>query len=229
MRRPVFMALPFAALLPVLGCGNVDSRLSQAPVPDAALLAESGIGALALAVPATTTHLQIDGEAREQAWKAAATTGAFVDSALSSEAHPYSEVRFLANKTLLYFLFYAADEEVDSSDHFEVEMITERNPEVHYLLSIAADGRVLASALKAGDQGAWNSGIRAAATLRKPSDEEWVIEAALPLVSLGVGGHDVLDIALRRCDTAQDATTRCGTWGRASAGSISGRLILPAP
>src|SRR5207253_10661075 len=43
-------------------------------------------------------------------------------------------------------------------------------------------------------------------------DEEWVVEAALPLAALPVAADGLLDARVSRCDVTKDRVKRCGQW-----------------
>ncbi len=91
----------------------------------------------------------------------------------------------------LYLGLYAADENIESSDAFAVDIggrgfrfhPTDRGPDV----GIDMDG-----------------------TLDDPhdDDEEWLVEARIPLASLP---HGDVRVVVRRCDRVKDGTERCGT------------------
>ena len=176
------MARWLPSLLVVLAaCKDKPSKLAP-PSPDAIGVAD--------------TTMKIDGELAEPAWNARAARGVFVgpDGKL---ARPYSEIRFLADADTLYVALYAADEDIEASDAFELQL----GP---LALTAHADGAV-APAMKAA--------IDRDGTLGNPKDddEEWVVELAIPRAQLGDGP---LAITAKRCDTPKDGAPRCGQWAR---------------
>jgi hypothetical protein len=79
-----------------------------------------------------------------------------------------------------------------------------------------------------------SGGARAAVdldgTTNDPSDEdeEWVVEAAIPLASLGLAARPgaTLRLSLERCDVPKGSSRRCGVWGRDPRGAIIGLIEL---
>src|SRR5438552_2323636 len=53
----------------------------------------------------------------------------------------------------------------------------------------------------------------------KDRDEEWVIEMAIPLASLGIAGRsgEHLELSVRRCDELREGGRACGAWGTEAA------------
>ena len=93
--------------------------------------------------------IKLDGELDEPTWNAVATRGVFLgpDGKL---ARPYSEIRLLADADKLYVALYAADEDIESSDAFELQLGA-------LAMTAHADGKV--SAGSAGI-GIWSTGGR---------------------------------------------------------------------
>jgi hypothetical protein len=139
-----------------------------------------------------------DGELDEPSWKQAVRTGPFLDENGMSAA-PYSDARFVVGPDALYLGLYAADEDIQSSDTFVVDI----------------GGRELR--FHPTDHGA-DVGVDMDGSLDVPSDddEEWVVEARVPLAGLGHG--DVM-ARVRRCDRVKDGRERCG----------SGQVLLRLP
>src|SRR4051812_35596244 len=107
------------------------------------------------------TRIALDGEWDEPAWNARSLRGVFVAEA-GGEARPYSEIRLLRDETHLIVGFYAADENINSDDAFDLTAGT-------YAMHVTAAGRV-------------TPGTARAAVDRDGSiddahddDEEWVI------------------------------------------------------
>src|SRR4051812_38471531 len=77
-------------------------------------------------------HIVIDGEWTEPAWNTRAQRGVFLDST-GAIARPFSEIRMLHDPDRALFALYAADEDIRSSDVFELSV----GPRV---MRFAADG-----------------------------------------------------------------------------------------
>jgi hypothetical protein len=158
---------------------------------------------VALVLPQLGRPLAIDGELDEIAWRSPARTGAFVDPA-GAQAAPYSDARFLRDDHDLYLALYAADEDIRSSDEFVVEMSSARG---HATWHFSAAGKVVPA-----------PGVRVAidrdGSLDDPSndDEEWVVEAAIPLAAIPFGRDGKVRVTISRCDRTKDGVTRCGSW-----------------
>jgi hypothetical protein len=154
-------------------------------------------------VPVTRAPIAIDGTLHERDWNTLARVAAF--TAQGGEARPYSQIRLLRDDQMLYVGLYAADQDIRSSEAFELAIGT---------LTLSIDPLAHLSPPIAG--------ARAAAdvdeTLDDPrdEDEEWVIEAAIPIAAVPSGATT---IHARRCDTPKDGKQRCGSW--------DGPLALP--
>jgi hypothetical protein len=92
-----------------------------------------------------------------------------------------------------------------------------------YLVDVSARGVVM-DAKRRGDRvdPSWESGVRVAVdrdgTLDDPSDEdeEWIVEAAIPLHSLEIGPEATIDVEISRCDTPRGThERRCASAKRA--------------
>jgi len=187
----------------------------------------------ALRVPRARGPITIDGEVGDLGWlRAAARTSAFAPS------RPYSDARFVAgadaSDPTLYVTLYAADRDVRvapraapdgplwlDGDEFRLVLVTAAGEQV---LEVAPNG-VLTDARRAPAPDArldyaWQSGARVAhdvdGTLDdgRDEDEEWVIEMAIPLASLGLTGAegDWIRASLRRCDAERSGARTCGVW-----------------
>jgi hypothetical protein len=162
-----------------------------------------------LHVPRVDATLTLDGELEEEAWQRSARTGAFLLG--GREARPYSEARFLWGNGKLYVGLYAADEDIRAAvknadgpvwldDAFHLE-----------LAGAVTDAR-------ANDY-AWQSGIELAVDMdgtlgdASDDDEEWVVEAAIPLdrLQLPATAGTIIPIALRRCDRPKNAQRVCAS------------------
>lgn len=151
------------------------------------------------AIPAVTVPIKIDGEWDEPDWSKRALRGQFLgdDEQL---ARPSSEVRLLHDATTLYVGLYAADDNIQSTDAFELAVGART-------WTIGATGTLAPPTDRAA------IAVDRDGTVDDPSnhDEEWVIELALPL---GVTGLDAAPADLRasRCDTPLHQPQRCGQW-----------------
>jgi Carbohydrate family 9 binding domain-like len=233
-----FLLLSLAALA---GCnrGGKSSPGERKPRPPPA--------ALVLEVPHITGPIKLDGEATEEDWHHSGRSLAFVDTE-GAEARPYSEARFLWDEENLYIVLYAADDNILSKvkehdgpvwldDSFSLRLTpSSMAPGEAYLIDVSA-GAVTTDA-KLGADGkrdlSWESGLKVAVdtdgTINNPKDEdeEWVVEGALPLRSLGLKGvaGERLAIEITRCDIPRaGGPKRCGGYGAAR----SPRVLVLAP
>ena len=152
------------------------------------------------AIASTSDRITIDGDWLEPDWNDRALPIAFEDH--GAQARPYSEMRFLRDDAYLYIGLYAADENIVSTDRFDVTV-----DELH--VRIDPRGRIEPAL----------SGARAACdvdgSVDSPGDldEEWVCEVAVPRTPLD-GPLGVATAA--RCDVTDDQIEHCG--------SVSARL-----
>ncbi len=189
------------ALAVLAGC----HRDSAAP-PDAALAAADAAidapsmdaGPTTIVVPATTGPIDIDGDWDEPDWNQTAVQLVFTDSA-GEQARPYSEIRLLHDDTMLYLGMYAADEDIELSDFFQTSLAS-------LVFRINPRGTVEAS----------SDVVTAAAeydgTLDDPDDydEEWLLEASVPLSAIGLTGDAAIALVTSRCDVTKDGELHCG-------------------
>jgi len=148
------------------------------------------------AVPVARAPIAIDGELHEPDWNTLARFAVF--TADGAEARPYSQLRLLRDDRTLYLGLYAADQDIRSSDAFELALGA---------LAFAIDprGRItppIAGARVAAD-------VDETLDDASDDDEEWVIEAAIPLAAIPAG---TTTIHAARCDTPKDGRRRCGAW-----------------
>ena len=187
----------------------------------------------AIAVPSIQETLELNGELEEESWRDSGRTGAFVAPGSTEAARPYSDARFLHDAKNLYVGLYAADQdEKRGVDAFLLAFIDPRDDST-LTLSVSIDKVVKEKRVRGGVASEWASGIQlgvdADGTLDDPSDEdeEWIVEAAIPLASLGITAQTrELRASIARCDTPKDSPERCGAWGAAPDGGIVGRLVL---
>jgi hypothetical protein len=231
------MTVIVAAAL-ALGAAACKRDAANKPGSSAQPAASAKPAAAVLRVAPTHQPMKLDGELNEPVWNAAsARTGPFVD-AQGGEARPYSDARFLWDADNLYVALYAADDDIRANvtthdgpvwtdDAFALR-ITPAEPAgaPTYLFDISPAGVVTDAKRAPGgkDDVSWESGIKLGVdkdgTLNdsRDLDEEWVVEAAIPLRSMGAPpkpGTRLL-IELGRCDTPRNTKEqRCGSWGTA--------------
>jgi hypothetical protein len=157
-----------------------------------------------LIVPQIVHGLTLDGELDEVAWRTPARTGPFVDAS-GAPAAPYSDARFLRDDHALYLALYAGDEDIRSSDEFVVELASTRGRRT---LHFTAGGK-----LQPAVNGA-RVAIDVDGNVDDPSndDEEWVVEAAIPLAAVPFASDGTVRISITRCDSTKDRVRRCGSW-----------------
>jgi cellulose/xylan binding protein with CBM9 domain len=220
------------AAVAVLAVRRSDRAAESAPAP---LVAGAG-AEIVLLVPRATRPIVLDGHLTDPAWlEEAVRTRPFVESGGSSLGHQYSEARFLWREGQLYVGLYASDEDIRAS-HDAQDSAVWRDDSFRlafddgareYLfdvsaLGVVADGVRTKASSRAGFDYAWNSRVRVEheleGTPNDPSnnDEEWVIEMAIPLASLGQKGArgERLGMWVSRCDTAKGQRRTCADWGR---------------
>ncbi len=150
-----------------------------------------------LVIPQVGAPIVCDGELDEIAWRSPARTGPFVDDR-GGQAAPYSDARLLRDDKFLYLALYAADEDIRSSDEFVVEL---GRKTWHFTA-----GGVMSPA--------GTIRVDVDGTVDEPSndDEEWVVEAAVPLVEVPFGRDGSVTARIVRCDVTKDRVKRCGSW-----------------
>ena len=199
-------------------------RSSRAKRPDAA----------SVRVPRAATPIVVDGTTDDAAWLAApgpARTGAF-RFADGAPGRPYSDARLLWRDGSLYVALYAADEDIRArvdkpdgplwiDDSFRM---TFRNDGVEYAIEVSPKC-VVSDGKRRGDKGPfdykWSSGVRVGCdtdgTINVPNDmdEEWVVEAAIPLAALGLKSEpgESFEMSIKRCDTPKSSPRVCVFWG----------------
>jgi hypothetical protein len=179
-----------ALVLALIACGRHDE---PPPAPAPAAAAKS-----ADLVPHTTGPIQIDGEWDEPDWPRHAFRAQFLgdDGQL---ARPSSELRMLRDDHDLIVALYAADENIETRDAFD---LTVGPVSLHVDATAAVTPKIPGVRAKVGyDEGTLDNA--------KDDDEEWVVEVAIPLASTGKG-H--LAAKAARCDVPKDGTQRCGHW-----------------
>lgn len=234
------------AALALGGCRSSSSTTS-APEPSASSAAAVHADDALLMIPRAKGPIQLDGELDEDDWRSAARTGAFLD-AQGGEARPFSDARFLWGDGALYVVLYAADDDIRASvkehdgpvwtdDSFALTLRPEAPGSPSFQIDVSAAG--VTTDVRRGARGlrdaSWESGMKVGvdrdgtANDASDEDEEWVIEARIPLASLGLASAPGtrLRIESSRCDTPRaGGPRRCG---RLAAGGREGRVLELAP
>jgi hypothetical protein len=182
-----------------------------------------------LHVPNAGAAMRVDGEVDEVAWQHAARTGAFRCEGVA--VCPFSEARFLWSGEQLYVHLYAADSDIRSAavgregavwlgDHFR---LTFTGPGEQRVLDVSPRGTVTDARRRAEGtfDYAWDAGAQVGTdvdgTIDVPGDEdeEWALELAIPLSSLGLrpAAGERIGISVRRCDVPLAGPKQCSSDG----------------
>jgi hypothetical protein len=181
-------------------------------------------------VPRVPRGPDVDGELDDGAWTSALRSGAFTIED-GERARPHSEARLVWGDGQLFFGLYAADDDVEAritekdgplwlSDAFQIVLRTDGET---FHLDVSPRGTLTDARVQGGgalDFG-WSSGAHVASDVdgtidnAKDRDEEWVIEMAIPLASLGIAGRsgERIELSVRRCDKLREGSRACGAWG----------------
>ena len=181
MRRADAIALALAALLPACTCHSATTEATEA-------------------IPRASATITIDGQSIEDDWARRAMRAQLLgeDGQL---ARPSSELRLLRDDTDLLIALYAADEQIQSTDRFELTLGART-------WRLAATGGVTPSTP------GLRVGVDRDGSLDDPTDddEEWVLEVALPLSVTGLVAGTRVAASVSRCDLTKDGGTRCARW-----------------
>jgi hypothetical protein len=217
-----------------------DGGLEVGPEAEAsspAAPAEAG-SPLVLGVPRATTPIQPTGHFNVKIWGTAANTHTLLDRQ-GLGAVPVSEARFLWGDGQIYMFFYAGDLDLQAraakhdgavwkDDSVAMTFFSSDGTKRVIQISpkgVVADGTCPDDASDLGDPRCdlkWESGVRAAVdsdgTFNKVHDfdEEWAVEAAVPLASLSLGKAGPgtrVPFRVSRCEVAYDGAHACGSWG----------------
>ncbi len=186
-----------------------------------------------LRVPHVPGPIALDGDNDDPGWTRApgpARTGPFA-LANGAPARPYSDARLLWGDGHLYVLLYAADDDIQArEDAFRLRF---SRSGFEYAIDVAADGAVVDAARdgQGASEPTWASGAHVSREIdgtiddARDRDEEWSVEMAIPLASLGMRGEagETLGFAVERFDASRDRAKPCGQWGEAGEG---GRLVI---
>ena len=157
-------------------------------------------------IPTTTGELKLDGELGEPDWSTHALRH-ILAAPDGGQARPFSEASLLHDKDYLYVGLYAADENIQTGEFFDV-----------HIGSLAFHANATGSVTP--EIAGVKTSIDRDGTLDDPSndDEEWVLELAIPLQATGFAPGVGQIVTIQRCDTPKDHIERCGAW--------SGRVAL---
>jgi hypothetical protein len=149
----------------------------------------------ALAVPHAAGKIALDGELVDPGWTRDARTGPFT-TAGGARAFPHSEARITWDEERLYLGLFAADEDIRSSDHFDVIVRRAGKPDARFAFSPKS------------------AGAEADGTIDDASDddEEWGVEVGIPLADLGAGRGDAFSVRMERCDRPKGSPEVCASW-----------------
>ena len=194
-------------------------------------------GEVELRVPHVRGSITLDGDLDDSGWLGPiAHTGAFVDKN-GVDARPHSEARLAWGDGVLYLSFYAADEDIrgavhepdgklwqDDSFHFVIDDGKNERSFDASVLGVLTDATRPSKAGKTGGapfDSSWQSGAHVSreidGTINDPSDddEEWALELAIPLESIGLRGEagERVRFAIHRCDSPKSGRRICASWG----------------
>jgi hypothetical protein len=227
-------------LLPLLGGA---APAAPTPVPAPAAAAATPAAAEVLHVPRLRGGLVVNAELEgKTAWQAdTGNTRNFKDTAGKGMV-PYSEAKLRWGGGMLYLMLYAGDLDlegrvtrrdgpVEDDDAFHLEFGAGARVRVVSVsvLGTVADALCTSTAAGRSCDARWTSGARVAVdrdgTLNKTgdNDEEWVVEMAIPLASLGVA-HAApgvrVPFSVSRCEIARAGRRACGGWGVRGRGEL---------
>jgi hypothetical protein len=215
---------------------------NEAPgVPDAG---EVG-GPASLTVPRVARAIVPTGRFRVQIWAEAANTHTLLE-ADGKGAVPMNEARFLWDSGHLYVFFYGGDLDLEAhqtkhdgpvwNDDSIALVFPQPDGSKRFIqisiTNVVADGICPADATTLSDARCdlrWESGVRAATdadgTFNKigDNDEEWAIEASVPLAAIGVSAPAAgarIPFEVRRCEIQHDGPHSCGAWGEEPSGVL---------
>lgn len=188
---------------------------------------DAGPGLVDVLVPGITGPVACDGKLTEPDWLRATRTGAFATRGGAEPARPLSEARLLHDDRFLYLALYAADEDIRpaaaahdgpvwTGDSFSVRVFHPAEVRV----DLSASGTVTDAKVGPPVDPTWESGVVAGIDMDgtanddRDDDEEWTVEAAIPIASL-CGGAVCKEVVLElsRCDTPRGGRRSCASWG----------------
>ena len=228
---------------------RVDATPSPPVVPVAPVASASAAALpLSLDVPRVSAPFAPTGHFRVQIWANAVNTHTLLDES-GHGAVPVNEARFLWGNGQLYVFFYAGDLDLEArTTKHDGPVWTDDSIALVFgdadgakriiqisMTGVVADGICPADAAGLSDarcDRSWESHVRVGTdsdgTLNKigDNDEEWAVEAAVPLASLNIkpAGGVRIPFSVKRCEIAHDGPRACGAWGDRPWGS--GVLVL---
>jgi hypothetical protein len=227
---------------PAGACGQTPSARA-APAP-ATTPAAPQPAVAALAVPRVAGPVKIDAELEgKKMWEAdTGVTPNFKDAAGHGMV-PFTQAKARWGDGQLYLMLYAGDLDLQGTVR-EHDGPVERDDAFHLefgagdevrVISVSVLGTVADSLCRRSAAGrtcdrSWDSHARVAVdsdgTLNKigDNDEEWVIEMAIPLASLGLpDAHPGTRIpfSVRRCEVGHGQNHGCGGWGDQPRGELA--------
>jgi hypothetical protein len=226
------MSAPILALMTVGLClggvaGAFVAKQGRAHPPTYSPIESNVPAPKGLIVPRAVGSVTINAEITDSAWTSGpiARTGAF-------GSKPYSDARLVWKDDALYMVLYAADEDLRATDaHHDEPMWLADSYRVAFkrdghesVIEISPSGELTDMRRDNGGvfDTSWESGAKIAidrdGTLNdsKDNDEEWVVEMALPLSSIGLTGKvgEHIECSITRCDLSRGSSKReCATWG----------------
>ena len=215
-------------------CGQTPSARAAPPTPVPVATAEPVVSTLA--VPRFVGPVKIDAELEgKKMWEADTGVTRNFEDAAGHGMVPYTEAKARWGDGQLYLMLYAGDLDlqgtvrehdgaVEHDDAFHLEF--GQGDEVR-VISVSVLGTVADSLCRPSGSGrkcdrGWESHARVAVdrdgTLNKigDNDEEWVVEMAVPLASLGLKearAGTKIPFAIRRCEIGHGQSHACGGWG----------------
>lgn len=231
MKHPFLLA--FSLLIP-LACSKEsrDKPLQSENSPAASSL--SSEFAAPIRLPLSPGEIHLDGKLDEPGWSQSFQTQVFLGSPETEITRPHTEARLLVDRDFLYLAVFAADEDIraavklhdgpvwtDDSVSIRLRPLGARDQDDVFAIDISASGVI--TDVTTGPDGratraAWESGTRVAVDLDgtandSKSDEEWVVEAAIPIDSFCPNRRcSKVEVKLSRCDVSAAEQRRCVRW-----------------
>jgi hypothetical protein len=198
-----------------------------------------------LRVPLAPARIVPTGHFDVHLWSGAVRTGTLLDKSRLG-AVPVSEARLLWGAGALYLFFYAGDLDLQAHaakhdgpvwNDDSVALTFAQADETKRVIQISVTG-VVADGTCPGDAPGlsdprcdlrWESGVRVGTdsdgTLNRigDNDEEWAVEAAVPLATIGgraVAAGARIPFRIDRCEVAYDGRRACGAWGDREGGGV---------
>jgi hypothetical protein len=172
----------------------------------ATLSAAVAHGDLVLPIPHLTGAITLDGDMDDPGWvrpPGPARTGDFLLEN-GKPAVPHTHARLIWGGEYLYMAVLASDEDIESDDALHIVFF-----EGDAQRAIDVSPRAVIT----GSIGGVHASSEIDGTINAPGDydEEWTLELAIPVESLGMVGErgENIGMSLRRCDTPKDGTRIC--------------------